>query len=92
MPLQRHQRITVPAGESAVLIPSSAPWSLSLSPGAGGTVAAAVTLSDPEDVAALWHDLEEAALDADKLYIFPGPVAGIRVTAATAAAAAELLI
>jgi hypothetical protein len=91
MPLERAIRTTVPADEAVILTPRAAPWSLSVSPGEGGTVAVAVTVSDPEDPGAVWHALDEAPLAAPTLYLFPGPVAGVRVTAADAVASAELM-
>jgi hypothetical protein len=89
MPLERAIRTTVPADESVILVPRAAPWSLSVSPGDGGTVA--VTVSDPEDAAAVWHALDPDPLGSPNLYLFPGPVAGVRITAAVASASAELM-
>ena len=91
MPLERAIRTTVPADEAVILTPRSAPWSLSVSPGAGGTVAVAVTVSDPTDPAAVWHPLDDDPLAAATRYLFPGPVSGVRITAADADATAELL-
>jgi hypothetical protein len=91
MPLERAIRTTVPADESVILVPRAAPWSLSVSPGDGGTVAVAVTVSDPEDAAAVWHALDPDPLGSPNLYLFPGPVAGVRITAAVASASAELM-
>lgn len=85
------ESVSITAGESEVLVPNSAPWSLSVSPGDGGTAVAAVTLHDPDDENAVWHDLDEAALDADTLYAYPAPVAGVRITATTADAEAVVL-
>ena len=91
MPLERAIRTTVPADEAVILTPRSAPWSLSVSPGSGGTAAVAVTVSDPADPAAVWHPLDDDPLTAATLYAFPGPVAGIRISATTADAVAELI-
>jgi hypothetical protein len=91
MPLQRAFTHTVPADASLVLVPHAAPWSLSVSPGEGGTVAVAVTVSDPEDAAAVWHALDDDPLTAATLYLFPGPVSGVRISAVDAEALAELM-
>ncbi len=89
--LERASRYTVPADESLILTPRGAPWSLSASPGEGGTVAVAVTVSDPADPGAVWHPLDEAPLAAAQLYLFPGPVSGVRISAVDAPAVAELM-
>jgi len=89
--LKRAIRTTVAAGESVVLTPRRAPFSLSVVPGDGGSATAAVTASDPTDPAATWHDLAEAAATEATLYAFPSPVTGVRVSATDAAATVELV-
>lgn len=91
MPLERAIRTTVPADAAVIIRPRAAPWSLSVAPGAGGTVSVDVTVSDPADPAAVWHTLAPDPLAAPNLYLFPGPVSGVRVTAAAADAVAELM-
>jgi hypothetical protein len=90
--LERASRYTVPADESLILTPRGAPWSLSVSPGEGGTVTVAVTVSDPADDAAVWHALAAVPLAAATLYLFSGPVSGVRISAVDAPAVAELMV
>jgi hypothetical protein len=92
MPTNSIQRTTVAAGESETLIPGDAPWSLSVAPGAGGTATVSVTLSEPTDVGALWHTLDDAPISEAKLYMVPGPVAAIKVLATTEDADVELSV
>lgn len=91
MPLERAIRTTIPADESVVLVPRGAPWSLSVTPGEGGSATVEVTVGDPADAAATWHPLDLLPLTTAKLYLFPGPVAGVRISATTAPATAELM-
>lgn len=97
------ERHAIPAGASVLLRPGTVPigkapkpataWCLSVIPGAGGTALAEVSVSLPTDDpdAMHWHPLSAAPVSAATLYVFPGPVAAVRVSATTAAAVAELL-
>lgn len=92
MSLERATRPTVPAGEAVILRPRGAPWSLAVTPGDGGSAAVAVSLSDPADADVIWHDLDETPLTERRLYLFPGPVAAVRVSATDAVARVELMV
>lgn len=88
------KRATVAAGAAGLIVPGRAPWTLSVEPGAGGTVDVEVTvtplaLMDAVGAGGIWHALESAQTDPT-LHVFPGPVTAIRVTAAVAAAIVEI--
>ena len=86
-----NQRHTVPAGTVLELYPSGAPWTLSLSPGSGGTAQAHLcAFMSIADASRVWHPLFDAPVSAASLASFPGPVACVRITATTANAVAEL--
>jgi hypothetical protein len=80
-PATRH--LTIIAGESVTLVGTTAPWSLSVAPAAGGAVT--VELSN----GTTWHPVGDP-LTAPELIVFPAPVAAIRVSAAAAAATVEV--
>lgn len=88
------KRVTIAAGEAGLIAPARAPWTLSVAPGDGGTVDVEVTVT-PLDLigaggaGAIWHALSSAETDP-QLHVFSGPVTCVRVTAAVAAAIAEI--
>lgn len=92
MSLDRATRSTAPAGDALILHPLSAPWSLSVIPGAGGSASVDVTLSDPQSASPVWHALDSQVFEVARLYIFPAPVAAVRVNATGADAQTELMV
>jgi hypothetical protein len=91
--IHRGSHYAVPAGQSVVLRPDGAPWTLSVVPGSGGSVTVEVTCS-PSTLhpdAMTWHAIDTAA-SGPMLYSFPGPVSGVRIAASDAAASAELVV
>lgn len=86
------RRLTVPAGQAVVLRPGRPGFSLSVVPVAGGTALVEITAS-PSDLApdaCTWHALDIAQSGA-MLYMVPGPVSALRISATTQAAAVELV-
>jgi hypothetical protein len=85
-------RHTVAAADSLVLTPSRGPWTLSVSPAAGGSYLVEVSASPPSSASGdvIWHPLEDS-LTEKQMFSFPSPVAAIRVTATGAASIVELV-
>ena len=93
-PTTQPKRATVTAGTAGLIAPARAPWTLSVAPGAGGTVDVEVTvtplaLMDAAGVGGIWHALSSAEADP-QLHVFPGPVTAVRVSAAVADATVEV--
>lgn len=92
---KRQESHTLAAGETRILAPVGAPWSLSIVPESGGEVLVMISLSPAavigaDGAAATWHQLG-TMIGAQELIAFPGPVTGILLEAVGAGAAVELV-
>lgn len=91
----RQQSHSLAAGASVILAPGGAPWSLGVAPEAGATVTIEVSVTPAAQIGAdgagaTWFQLDEA-LTAPGMITFPGPVTALRLSAAGAGAAIDLV-
>lgn len=86
---------TLAAGQSLVIAPERAAWTLGVIPGSGATVTVEITatpaaLHGADGSGAVWHALG-GPRTANELIMAPGPVTGIRATAAGGTVTVELV-
>lgn len=81
---------TIPAGQAVVLRPQSAPWTLHVIPGNGGSALVEVSCSSGTNPDAMhWHTVDTST--TSDIYRWSSPVSAIRVTAAVSDAVVEMV-
>ena len=91
---KRQESFTLAAGETRILAPVGAPWSLAVDADSGGEVLLMLTVTPAHAIGAdgsgaLWHQLGEM-ITGQELIAYPAPVTGLLVQAVGAGATVEL--